>query len=229
MHKARLTSAIATLALGLLILYAAFELLVNRIYVDEGKSLLLRYKGPLVVGRRQHAKLGYFANEAEGEIGVLERLRGPGRHFYCPIWWERILIDDVVILPGQVGLVTSKLGEDVPNSAFLVDDELGHATRKGTMRRASDSRAAPREHVWIRCAGCGPGSTGRRRSGKGFRMGHDSHRLCRRRHLALGRRQRVANRESRRMCYRLESMPSIPVRQSSISSRSDIARRAFRS
>lgn len=133
MRNSRIFGAVAILGLGVLMLYAAIELLVNRVYVEEGKSLLLRYKGPLLLGKRQFAQQGYFAKP--GEVGVLEELRGPGRHFYCPIWWERRIIDDITILPGEVGIVTSKLGEDVPNTAFLVDEEVGHATRKGILRK----------------------------------------------------------------------------------------------
>ncbi|HIM29827.1 MAG TPA: band 7 protein, partial [Planctomycetes bacterium] len=81
---------------------------INRIYVPVGMSLQLRYKGPLVFGERTPAETGFWAKE--GEIGVLQKLRGPGRHFPCPIWWERTLVDDIVITPGHVGIVTCKLG-----------------------------------------------------------------------------------------------------------------------
>jgi hypothetical protein len=110
-----------------------FHWTVNRIYVDPGHSLLLRYKGPLVFGSRQTAKPGHFAEE--GEIGILRELRGPGRHFYCPIWWERQVVDDVVIEPGSVGIVTCKLGEALPEGEYLVDGDLGDTKHKGIMRK----------------------------------------------------------------------------------------------
>ncbi|MEM9412241.1 MAG: band 7 protein, partial [Planctomycetota bacterium] len=89
----------------------AFHWTVNRVYVPQGQSLLLRFKGPFFT-TAEYAKTGYWAQE--GEVGVLEKLRGPGRHFYCPLWWERRIVDDVVIGAGQVGIVTCKLGIALP-------------------------------------------------------------------------------------------------------------------
>ncbi len=111
-----------------------FNWTVNRVYVSEGQSLLLRYKGPLVFGDRESATPGHFAEE--GQIGILARLRGPGRHFYCPVWWERTLVDDVTIKPGQVGIVRSALGNDLPTGQYLVDGELGTTQHKGILRKA---------------------------------------------------------------------------------------------
>jgi hypothetical protein len=114
--------------------YFAFAWTVNRVYVAEGQSLQLRYKGPLIFGSRQMAKQGYWAEE--GEIGIRKELRGPGRHFYCPIWWQRELVDDVVILPGQCGIVTCKLGDPLEGGAFLVDGDIGDTKHKGILRKA---------------------------------------------------------------------------------------------
>ena len=60
---------------------------------------------------------------------------GPGRHFYCPICWERTLVDDVVVQPGELAIVTSKLGDDLPSGQFLVDGDLGETKSKGILRR----------------------------------------------------------------------------------------------
>ncbi len=111
-----------------------FHWTVNRVYVSEGQSLLLRYKGPLVFGKRESATPGHFAEE--GQIGILARLRGPGRHFYCPVWWERTLVKDITIQPGQVGIVRSALGNDLPTGQYLVDGELGTTKHKGILRKA---------------------------------------------------------------------------------------------
>src|SRR5882757_8992597 len=116
------------------LLYFAFDWTVNRVYVPEGKSLLLRYKGPLLfTSGNKYAAPGHFA--LDGEIGVKEKMPGPGRHFYCPIWWERTIVDDVVVHPGELAIVTSKLGDDLPNGQFLVDGDLGEAKSKGILRR----------------------------------------------------------------------------------------------
>lgn len=114
-----------------------FHWTINRVYVPVGQSLQLRYKGPLVfgnlIGSSKKAKPGYWAKE--GEVGILEKLRGPGRHFYCPVWYERKLVDDVVILPGQVGIVTCKLGDPLPEGQFLVDGDIGDTQYKGILRK----------------------------------------------------------------------------------------------
>lgn len=125
---------IGGIVLGLMVvIYFIFMMTVNRIYVPEGYSLLLRYKGPMIFGSSNYAKAGHWAGE--GEIGILEKLRGPGRHFYCPIWWERTLVPDVVVKPGEVGVVTCKLGDSLPDGEFLVDGELGETLSKGVLRK----------------------------------------------------------------------------------------------
>ena len=124
----------------MLALFAVVRAL-RRIRVDgeshlcaRGQSLLLRYKGPLIfVWGNKYAEPGHFAEE--GEIGVKEEMPGPGRHFYCPIWWERTLVADVVVQPGELAIVTSKLGDDLPSGQFLVDGDLGETKSKGILRR----------------------------------------------------------------------------------------------
>jgi regulator of protease activity HflC (stomatin/prohibitin superfamily) len=131
-----------TLALLVLVcagLWSSIEWGYNRIYVPEGKSLLLRYKGfPLFGMTKPPTEPGHFARVDEAgnplEIGYLERLRGPGRHFYCPLWWERELVEDLVIEGGHVGIAACKMGDDLPRGEFLVDGGLGATTQKGILR-----------------------------------------------------------------------------------------------
>lgn len=137
MKNIRLVVAACLVLLGVSALFGFFHWTINRIYVSEGESLMLRYKGPLLFGSRKTADPGHFAKE--GEIGVLESMRGPGRHFYCPIWWERTLVKDFVVEPGKVAIVTHKLGEPLPEGQFLVDGDLDgdkRATHKGVLRKA---------------------------------------------------------------------------------------------
>jgi regulator of protease activity HflC (stomatin/prohibitin superfamily) len=112
-----------------------FQWTVSRVYVPEGKSLLLRYKGSILFGRSKSAPPGTFADYEKGESGMLEQLRGPGRHFYCPIWWECTLVEDMVVQPGQVAVVTSNLGDNLPPDQFLVDGDLGRTKYKGILRK----------------------------------------------------------------------------------------------
>lgn len=110
---------------------------VNCIYVQEGQSLMLRYKGPLLFGSAKPAAAGQFAKPRE-EVGVLEELRGPGRHFYSPIWWERTIVPDWVVMPGEVAVVKSRMGDQPPAGQFVVDGELSgpnRATQQGILRK----------------------------------------------------------------------------------------------
>lgn len=118
---------------GLLFAAFLFQWFINRVYVPEGYSLQLRYKGPLLFGSHKQPEAGMWAGE--DEVGVRERLVGPGRHFYCPIWWERTIVPDVVVKPGEVAVVTCKLGKDLPAGEFLVDGEVGSTEFKGTLRK----------------------------------------------------------------------------------------------
>lgn len=117
------------------------EWTVNRYYVPVGYSLLLRYKGPLVLGAREYPEEGHLAKRrANGvqEIGVLEQMPGPGRHFYCPIWWERTLVPDTEVKPGEVAVVTSKAGKSSQTQGdgqFLVEGDLGSTDQRGILRK----------------------------------------------------------------------------------------------
>ena len=129
---------VLVLVLGF-VAWEAFEWTVNRIYVPQGYSLLLRYKGPLIFSSPPSAQPGEFAKVDEDgnplEVGMLERTLGPGRHFYCPIWWQRDLVPDQVVEPGHVAVVSSKLGELLSEGKFLVEGEIGTSKHKGILRK----------------------------------------------------------------------------------------------
>ena len=117
-------------------LFIGFNWFVCRVYVPEGYSLLLRYKGPLLLGSANEPEVGRLARE--GEIGVLEEMRGPGRHFYNPVYWERTIVPDQVVYPSQIAVVTSKVGTALPPGEFLVDGDLDgddRANQKGILRK----------------------------------------------------------------------------------------------
>ncbi|MEZ6095904.1 MAG: SPFH domain-containing protein [Pirellulaceae bacterium] len=116
--------------------WLGFEWVVNRVYVPEGNSLQVQYKGPIfgsLFGKVDYAPAGSWAND--NQVGILKEMRGPGRHFLCPIWWKTSLVPDVVIEPGEVGIVTCKLGEDLPAGDFLVDGDIGETEFKGILRK----------------------------------------------------------------------------------------------
>ncbi len=181
---------VGTLAAGAFLLCAALWQAIdwgyNRVYVPEGKSLLLRYKGFPLLSSKPPAQPGHFARVDESgtplEIGFLERMRGPGRHFYCPLWWERELVDDMVIDGGHVGIATCKMGDDLPRGEFLVDGTLGATMQKGIFRNVlAPGRYRINPYAYsvevigeqVLKSGC---------AGETRRLGQHPHRLRRRRH-----------------------------------------------
>ena len=122
------------------LLWGGWRWTIDRVYVNEGESIMLRYKGPLVfrVGVKNAAPGQFAAVDDDGdpqEVGILEEMRGPGRHFYCPIWWEVTKVPDTVVPNGSVAIVTSKMGEQLPQSQFLVEGDLDETKHKGILRR----------------------------------------------------------------------------------------------
>jgi hypothetical protein len=137
-----LISLVLSLAFLAYIGLEVFHWTFNRIYVPQGYSLMVRYKGPplpFLPGSRPPAQSGHFAKvDANGnplEVGILKEMRGPGRHFYWVGWWEVQLLADTTIKPGELALVSSKMGDNLKDGQFLVDGELGETAEKGTLRK----------------------------------------------------------------------------------------------
>lgn len=137
-------SRVARLIVALVLVYGiGYELIwrwgVCRVYVPEGKSLLVRYKGNLLWRNPPMAEGDFARVDDDGhpqEVGILRDMVGPGRHFHFdPIHFEREIVDDVVIDPGSVGVVTCKLGKDLPAGQFLVDGDVGATAFKGVLRK----------------------------------------------------------------------------------------------
>jgi len=139
--RGRVVAAAATV-LGFAGALTAFEWTFNRHYVPEGYSLVLRYKGPplpFLPGDRPVSAAGQFARVDDRgrplEKGILKELRGPGRHFLWYGWWETDLVEDTLVNPGEVAVVTSRMGNDLTNGQFLVDGDLDQTTEKGILRK----------------------------------------------------------------------------------------------
>lgn len=138
MSRSRINATRCLIGLGILVVgYGLFEWTVNRIEVPVGSSLLLRYKGPLLFGWPRRA-VGRFAVRDQSrllEVGILEHMPGPGRHFYCPVWWETKIVPDNEVGPREIGFVTSKFGETLPAGQYLVDGEIGDVKHAGVLRK----------------------------------------------------------------------------------------------
>jgi len=55
----------------------------------------------------------------QGQKGVQEDVLGEGRHFRNPFLFEWQVLPLVTILPGKIGIVTSKVGAELPEGEFL--------------------------------------------------------------------------------------------------------------
>lgn len=144
---------VRNLVLAALAAYLGFEMVqwtYNRRYVPVGSSLLLTYKGALLFGNPVYPPADRLASLEKGEVGVVEQMPGPGRHFYCPIWWGRTIVPDQIVKPGEVAIVTSLVGKDMGqrpdggdrakagasnDTQFLVDGDIGHTEYKGVLRK----------------------------------------------------------------------------------------------
>ncbi len=141
--KFRSRAGLAVPGFLLLVLgYEMFEWTFNRVYVPEGYSLVMRYKGPplpFLPGNRPPAAPGQFAQVDENgrplEIGILKDMLGPGRHFRWVGWWETRLVPDTIVKPGEVAVVTCKMGNDLTDGKFLVEGKVNETKEKGILRQ----------------------------------------------------------------------------------------------
>ncbi len=65
-----------------------------------------------------------------GQRGIQEQVLGEGRHFLNPWWYEHKIMPVIAIPPGKVGVVTSKIGAELPPGEFLAEPG-----QKGIWRR----------------------------------------------------------------------------------------------
>lgn len=57
----------------------------------------------------------------QGQKGILKKVLSEGRHFLNPILYEHEIVPVTIIQPGKVGIVTSKVGAELPTGEFLAD------------------------------------------------------------------------------------------------------------
>lgn len=102
----------------------AFLWIFCRVYVPEGYMAVVTAKTgrPLPPGQILAEK---------GEKGVLREVLGEGRHFLDPVNHEWKIVPATTIPLGSVGVVTSKVGKDLPPGDILAPDDRS----KGVWRR----------------------------------------------------------------------------------------------
>ncbi|MBN2163554.1 MAG: hypothetical protein JXR25_16370 [Pontiellaceae bacterium] len=57
----------------------------------------------------------------KGQKGIWEEPLGEGRHFLNPIFYDRQVRPVTIIPPGRVGIVTSKVGQELPEGEFIAE------------------------------------------------------------------------------------------------------------
>ncbi len=118
MKKAPMTLLIgiaAVLLLGYIFVYEGIWVwIVENTDVPPNKMVILVAK----TGKEMPA--GQIIAGA-GQKGVLLEPLGTGRHFINPFLYERQLRDQVVIGPGELGVVINKSGTDLPTGEFLAE------------------------------------------------------------------------------------------------------------
>ncbi|HPA78927.1 MAG TPA: SPFH domain-containing protein [Kiritimatiellia bacterium] len=104
--------SISTLVLVLVVAWGVWMWGFCRFYVEPDSMAVITAKvgkdlppGQILAGK--------------GQKGVREEVLGEGRHFLNPILYEHEIRSVVRIPPGQVGLVTSKIGEELPQGEFI--------------------------------------------------------------------------------------------------------------
>ena len=132
MNSRALTTSAKVIALvGLIYLVGyvgIWQWTICRLEVPPGTSLLLRYKGPWppITSMPQAPEFTLAQIDSQGnplQVGVLESMPGPGRHFYSPLEYETKLVPDLVIQPGKIGVVVAKFGKPLPRGTYLSDGE----------------------------------------------------------------------------------------------------------
>lgn len=56
-----------------------------------------------------------------GQKGIQEQVLGEGRHFLNPVIYDYQIVPLIIIPPGKVGVVTSKVGTELPPGEFLAE------------------------------------------------------------------------------------------------------------
>jgi regulator of protease activity HflC (stomatin/prohibitin superfamily) len=85
-----------------------------RFYVGPNKMAIITAKNgkPLDAGQ---------ILAREDQKGIRAETLGEGRHFLNPIFYERKIVDVIIIEPGKVGVVTSKVGQKLPEGEFIAE------------------------------------------------------------------------------------------------------------
>jgi len=112
--KSVIQSVIALMVIAALLYVGVWRWVFCRFYVGPGQMAVVTAK----MGRNLPS--GQILAEP-GQKGVQRDVLGEGRHFLNPVLFEHTIRGCVSIPPGKVGVVTSKVGERLPQGEFLAN------------------------------------------------------------------------------------------------------------
>ncbi|MCD8349328.1 MAG: hypothetical protein LUC93_01785 [Planctomycetaceae bacterium] len=121
--RSRRLGIFSTLILVVLAAWAVWSWGFCRFYVGPGKmAVIIAKTGSALPPGQILAK--------PGQKGVLEDVLGEGRHIWNPLFYDWQIVDALYIPPGKVGVITSQVGENLPQGEFLAEPG-----QKGTWRK----------------------------------------------------------------------------------------------
>jgi hypothetical protein len=98
----------------LALIWGSYKWFLCRFYVGPGKmAVVIAKTGETLPPGQILAR--------KGQKGIQEEVLGEGRHFRDPFLYDVEIRDAVTIPPGKVGLVTSKVGTELPQGEFLAE------------------------------------------------------------------------------------------------------------
>jgi len=116
-------SAFLSIVLILGLLWGAYQWFFCRLYVAPGRMAIV------IAKTGQGLPPGQILAK-KGQKGIQEDVLGEGRHFRDPFLYDVEMRSAVTVPPGKIGLVTSKIGKELPQEDFLAEPG-----QKGIWRR----------------------------------------------------------------------------------------------
>nr|HPN85081.1 hypothetical protein [Victivallales bacterium] len=111
----RISAYVFAFVLALAAVYMMWLWCFCRFYVPAGYMAIITAKeGEALPAGQILAK--------EGQKGVREEPLTEGRHFLNPIFYEWKIVPALKIPAGKIGIVTSKVGKDLPAGEFLASE-----------------------------------------------------------------------------------------------------------
>ena len=103
--------------------YGAYLWFFCRVYVPAGMMAVVTAKTG-----KQPAPGTILVNE--GEKGIRKEVLSEGRYFFDPVLYDIKLCPNIEIPLGKVGIVTSKVGKELPPGEIMASDNAGKGVRK---------------------------------------------------------------------------------------------------